>query len=292
MTKLSERAMLSKLRVGMWSGQLVDHSVTEEVSDNHGAELKGAGSYSKQIVARRFLRQVGSKVSVARSNHRTMTLPWDDDGTRILSTAAYLQYAEQMRLQRVMVESAASEFVKAMPEYIAEAKTRLGTMFDKTDYPTAEEVRKKFFIDIEIRAVPEAADFRAQLSDASVKSIVKDIERRSTDRIEQAMNDVYARIADVTSKMVERLRAFKPPQGDDRAENIFKDSLIVNVKVLADLIPMLNITGDKRLIELQGRLTKDLLEYSPEILRVDPKLRAATAEKAEKILRKVTQILG
>lgn len=292
MTKLSERTVLSTLSIGVWSGRAADKQVTEEVSESHQADLKDAGRYSKQLISKKFMSKVGSVASVSRKAHRILTLPWQDDGTRILSTMGYKHYTQQMKIQRQSFNAAVDEFMKHLPEYITEAKPRLGTMFNPDDYPSTEDVKSKFTFDVEIRPVPEASDFRAELGDATVKAIVKDIEARGDARVKAALNDVFERILDSVGKMSERLRAYKPAAGSEPAENSFRDSLIYNVQELADLLPSLNITGDKRVIELQQLLTTQLTSNSPDILRVDEHARKQTADQAEKLLKKVRSYLG
>lgn len=291
MSKLSERAVIAALHIGAWTGSSHDRGITEEVSEKHHADSKDAGRYSKQLISRKFLQHVGRNASTARRTHQLLTLPWDDDGSRILSTVGYNAYTEQMRLKRHAFEASVLEFCASLPSYIQEAKTRLGSMFSPEDYPVADVIQKKFWLDIEIKPVPEAGDFRAELSNQSVAAIVKDIEHRTDARLEAAMNDVFQRIADVTQHMVERLRAYKPVDGG-RAENTFKDSLVYNVQQLAELLPSLNITNDSRLDALQKRLLADLVDNSPEILRDNDKVRQQTADKAEKILAKVKGYLA
>jgi hypothetical protein len=292
MSLLSERAVLAGLHIGNWSGTLHDRDISDETAERHKADARDSGRYTKQLVSKKALHHVGSHISAARRAHRLLTLPWDDLGTRILSNRGYIQYTEQMQLRRHAVEAAAHEFCANYEQYVNEAKTRLGSMFDATDYPSAESIQKRFYVDVEIRPVPEAADFRAQLSDDSVRAIVKDIETRTEARLQAAVNDVFERIADVTGKMVERLRAYKPSEGGGRPENTFKDSLVYNVQELADLIPALNITQDPRLDALQQRLLNELAGQSPDLLRDDDRLRNKTADAAEKILKKVQGFLS
>lgn len=291
MTQLNERAVLSTLHIGAWGGKSVDPEVTEEVEESHKAELRNSGTYSKKLIAPKFLRDVGSKVSVARRTHRILTLPWDDSA-RILSTMGFTHYTEQMRLQRLGMEAAVAAFIAGYPDYIKEAKVRLGTMFDADDYPEQDALRRKFMFDVEIHPVPTAGDFRAELSDASIKAITKDIEARSKDRLQAAMNDVFDRILAATAKMAERLKAFKPPVGEEKAENVFRDSLVWNLSELADLLPSLNVAGDPRLEALQKQIQQNLTQNSPDLLREDEILRAKVAAQAEKLAAKVKKFLG
>src|SRR5262249_52015514 len=153
---------------------------------------------------------------------------------------------------------------------------RLGNMFDPENYASSEGIKEAFYFDVEIKGISEAADFRAKLTDDSVKAIVKDIERRQDERLQSAMNEVYNRVLEVTGHMVERLKNYQPPTGKKKGEKgvNFQDSTVYNIKELADLLPALNLTNDQRLIDLQQRLLDDLVEHSPEILKANPKIRS------------------
>ena len=290
--KLSDRAMLTHLHQGCWSGSKHDKQVTEDTATAHHADTKEAGRYSKQIIPRKYLGKLFSTMRVSRSTHRFLTLPWDDSGTRILTAQGYMHYAEQMRLHRLTVEAATKEFIKNYPDYINGAKVILGKMFNPEDYPQGGELTGKFYIDVEITQIPEAADFRTKLADNTVKAITKDIERRTNARIEAAVQDVFKRVVDVTGKMSAKLKEFDPGDATYKADGLFRDSLVYNVLELADLLPSLNITQDQRLDDLSKQLKDDLVAYSPEILRVDAKKRKETADKAAKLFKKVSQYLA
>lgn len=287
--KLSERAMLASLHTGAWSGNKHDQQVTEETAEAHNADAKESGRWNKQIIARKNLSKVASKLRVARQSHRILTLPWDDMGTRILSAQGYQHYTGVMRTCRLAVDAAAAEFRKEYPNYIKEARATLGSMFNSDDYPSAKALEDKFYIDVEIKPIPEAGDFRTKLADNTLKVITKDIEQRTQSRIKAAVQDVFERVADVTGKMAERLTNYEKAEGQSGA---FRDTLVYNVTELADLLPSLNITDDPRLTDLAKRLKADLTKHSPEVLRSDAKARNETAIKAAKLAKKVGAFLA
>lgn len=289
--KLSERAMLARLSVSSYSGMHLDKIVTEEVNESYKANKKSAGRYNKRLIDSQFLKGVNSAHSNARAVHKTLTLPWEDDGTRILTTAGYMNYTAKMRECRLNVEDEVKQFIVQLPDAIKEAQQRLGTMFSVEDYPDAAELKTKFDFDVEITNLPEAADFRAKLGDDTTKGIIKDIERRVNKRLENAMDDVFNRVKDMVGKMTERLRDYTPAKGDAKAKGVIRDSLVYNINELAQLLPTLNVTNDPRITALQKELVTDLVEHSPEILRADSKVRQTTISKAEKILKKVEAYL-
>jgi hypothetical protein len=286
--KLQDRAMLTSLHLGSWGGQAVDRQVTEETAEAHSADLKDSGRYNKQLISKKALREVLGKVNVCRQTHKLLTLPWDDSA-RILSAQGYMHYTQQMRLNRLAVEAAAKKLGEQFAGHINEAKVRLGSMFNAGDYPDAAEVAKKYYVDVEIKPIPEAGDFRTKLADNTMKAITKDIERRTEERIKNAVKDCFERVAEVTTRMAERLKAYDGAEGQS---GTFRDSLVYNVAQLADLLPSLNINEDKRLDDLAKQLKADLVQHSPEILRADAKVRKATALKAEKLAKKVGAYLA
>jgi len=145
----------------------------------------------------------------------------------------------------------------------------------------------KFDFDVEVKPLPQAQDFRAKLSDESTKAIIKDIERRTNERLENAMKDVFGRVEGLVRHMTEKLKAYVPSKDGNKAEGTIHSSLVYNIDELVNLIPVLNVTDDPRITELAKQLRSDLVEHSPEILRADNKVRAETISKADKILKKV-----
>lgn len=288
--KLSERAMLSSLHISSWAGMAIDREVTDTTNEDYKAG-KDAGRYNKRLVAAKFFSGISTAHSNARKTHRLLTLPWEDDGTRVLAAVGYIHYVKLMKACRLKAEAEVKLFLENSAPYINEAKVRLGDMFSEDDYPDAEALAEKFGFDVEIKPMPEAGDFRAELSDDATKSIIKDIERRSKERLENAMADVFKRIQDMVGKMSERLREYSPSKDGQKAQGIIRDSLVYNIHELAEFLPALNITADPRVDELRQRLLNDLVEHSPEILRADAKVRQATISKADAILKKVNSYL-
>jgi hypothetical protein len=284
--------MIASLHIGGWSGMKFDQDETDDIRARHGIEEnKDAGAFNKRIISLKALHLVNTAASAARRAHRLLTSPWDDNGGRILTNTGYFGYCEEMRLKTHNHKAASEKFVEQYAEHVNEARERLKGMFNPGDYPSAEDVRRRFYIDTEIEPIPDSKDFRVDLSDASVKAIVKDMDRRVDERLKAATNDVFLRVADVTEKMCKKLRAYVPANGAPE-QHKFHDSIVWNIKELADLLPSLNLTGDKRFDQLRDKLLDDLCEHPPIILKSDERLRNQTADKAAKILAKVQGYLA
>ena len=73
---------------------------------------------------------ISNLVSKIRAYHESVTLPWMDDGKRMLPAKLYLEYTQQMRGMRDNFNALVDEFYNNYPTLIKEARLKLGTMYD------------------------------------------------------------------------------------------------------------------------------------------------------------------
>lgn len=289
--KLEERALLVTLTMGQWSASKSDKEVSLEVTQKKKAR-SDSGTFRKQLISRKALKKIGQVRTAARTSHNTLTLPWNDDGSRIITTESYQHYAKVMRDYRIAMQNAVTEFLEGYDDLVKQARQDLGDMFNREDYPDKGTIASKFYFDVEPKPIPVSTDFRAKVSNAEAKAIAKDIEQRTKARLDAAMQDVWSRIATVTEKMITKLEEYTPRVGLHDAEGVFRDSLVENVRDLANLLPSLNITGDPALKKVQKDLLDNLCKFNAEDLRTDAKARSLTAKKAKDIHKKVSAYLA
>lgn len=288
---LSERALLVALHISHWGASKFDREVSEEVSERHKA-VNNAGRYNKFLISKSALKEINSINSRARKVHETLTLPWEDNGTRIITTRGYMNYTEVMNDLILQHNRAVKKFLKDYPEFVEDAKKNLGSLFNSEDYPDVKTVKGKFGIDVEPKQVTDAGDFRAKVSDESAKAIAQDIERRSNERLEKAMSDVWTRITDVLEKLIDRMKAVDEAKPGDKRTGSLRDSVLDNIKDLADLLPSLNINSDPNLDAISKDLMNNIYDvYSSDELRKDSKLRAKVKKDAKSILSKVSDYM-
>jgi len=287
--KLSDRAMLVSLNISGWTARKLDRKITAETNLRHNASAD-AGRYNKALLAKDALAEVTAIASEARTRFYAMTLPWLNDGTAILTVAAYETFTKEFAEKREKYQAAIQRFVAAYPSFVDDAKVRLNGMFNSADYPSADDIADKFKFAIRFAPFPVAQDFRAQVSDAQAQIIREHIESASRDAIKAAMKDVWNRIAELVQRMAEKLKAYDPDLG--KQGGVFRDSLVENVKALVETLPMLNLTGDADLTRMTARLTTELCAYDADSLREDSTLRNDIAAKAESILAEVSDFMA
>ncbi len=282
-TTLAERAMLASLNIRRWAASLTDKRITAEVASNHAVNEKRAGKYRKNAIdvdAPSF-QGVISAASELRNQHYFYTLPWGQDGARILPAAMFDQYSDEMRTLKRTFEHAVKVFVDDYPLLKIAAKRELNGMYNEADYPV--NIAAKFGVDISFMPLPDEQDFRAALSEEAVADIKEGIRAELQKTTELAMREPYERLYSHISRMVERL--------SDR-KGVFRDTLITGLSDLCAVLPALNIAGDPNLDEMRRRAERMIAHVHPQDLREAPALRRDVARQAAEIQQLMAGYMG
>lgn len=291
MSEFSKRAMLCGLHISQFTGRKRDKEITREVNDAHNA-ARDAGNFHKRLLPKAALAKINSAVGAAREEHEKRTLPWADDGLRILTAKGYFDYGRAMSPIKAEFDSAVRDFIAGYDSYVAEARHELNGMFKDSDYPSAAELPSRFSFRWKILPAPDAGDFRVEIGDAEAEAIRADIEARNKEATQDAMRDAWRRVAERVGLMADKLAAYKPAQRKgDKAEGIFRDSLVENVRELVSLLPALNVTNDPRLDDIAARMARELCTVDAEGLRESDSIRAGVAAKAEAIVKDISAYL-
>lgn len=282
---INERAMLIQLTVRAWSGRKHDRTVTAEVAASKHAD-HDVGRYNKRLLPKQALEFMQQAATAARTEHYKRTLPWSDEGPRILSVAGFQDYQQEIIKLKNSFNRAADDFADNYPDFVEQAKNGLGDLYNEADYPDPRTIRQKFAIETSIMPLPDGNDLRVQLPDADIEQLRQDIERDVQAAIFKGQQDVYHRIHDVISHMATKLTEYDPNAPTKKEKKFFRDSLVTNVKELCELIPTLNVTGDSNIDDILKSLN-EIAQNEPQALREDAVLRKDTAKDAQAILNRI-----
>ena len=280
--KINEKAMLVTLIISQWAARHADLKATNEVLQANGARAN-SGRFNKLLVSLYSVKKYQRAVNDARTFHYANTLPWDDEGARILPSENFLAYTKKMRELQSLFQAAVDEFISDYPALIRQARADLGGLFNAADYPSSQVVRDKFQFSTHFSALPDSADFRVNLGDDEVKAIKADIEDRVNNQVKAAVEDLWGRLHRAVNHLADKLRD---------TDSIFRDSLVGNIKELTDVLPRLNITGDANLGQMIYEARAALANLDPSDLRENETDRKAATGKAEDILKKMAGYMG
>jgi hypothetical protein len=287
-SSLSSRAMLCSLSISMWSARKHDPQASEEIAQRHGAQAD-AGRYHKVLLPKEALAEIHKIVSEARQEHYFMTLPWDDNGYRVLPAAAYMEHTEKMRTLSNRFTPAVEALAQQFGQLVEEAKRRLGGLFRPGDYPAPDELRSKFSFETKVMPLPDAGDFRVALGDEEKERIKRQITAAVAASLQVASRELWQRLYEAVSHLAERLQAYKVTE--QGVEHPFRDSVVTNLVKLVEVLPKLNVTGDPELERLAAQVRASLL-VDPQELRKSESVRTETANAATAVAKRMAAYMA
>jgi hypothetical protein len=280
--------MLCSLSISQWSASKHDRQASEEIAAHHGAQ-PDVGRYNKTLIPKEKLAEVRRIAGEARREHYFMTLPWDDNGYRVLPAAVYLEHAEKLHEYSRKFTAAVEVFAAQFDQLVITSRSRLGGLFRPEDYPTSREILDKFGFETKVMPLPDADDFRVSLGDEEKDRVKRLIAASVEASLTVASRELWQRMYEAVSHMAERLSAYKATE--EGIECPFRDSIVTNLVKLVDVMPRLNVTCDPELERLTEQVRASLL-VDPAELRKSEGIRADTAIKASRIVAQMSAYMA
>ena len=279
---ITERAMLAAVHISIWTAIKHDRKISRDVASQHGAH-QGAGRYNKQLLhGADKLDELRTLAGQIRQYFYKITLPWSDEGFRLLPSNFYFDLMSRMREFEASFEQGVDSFLTVYPLYVDQVRPELNGLFRGEDYPSAEKLRSKFGIRLEILPIPSGGDFRVEMSAEEQARVSREIDASVRQSLTRGTEDLWKRLREVLSHMVDRLN-----EPDSR----FHGSLVTNVFDLVELLPRLNVNQDDDLNRFAEQVRQRLCNHSAQDLKKEDALRIATAGEAADIVSRIDNTL-
>lgn len=276
---IARAGVLVDLRIRSYTGRKQDRDTQEEVQHAKGAASRRAASVYKSLFADCAELDAITRIQArARQRHYAMTLPWSDVGSRLLPLAGLKQYKEEIGSYQTQFSEAVTAFLDKYDTLVAAAAFKLGSLFDRSEYPLREHIERRFSMQIEISPLPLAGDFRVDTEQDLQLGLMKEYEERAASLVQAAQRDAWTRLHDALQHLAARLT-----DEDGKRARIF-DTLVTNPLELCGLLSSLNITNDPALEAARVKLEKTMLGTSADELRKSPDERAHVKANVQEIL--------
>ena len=283
---LDKRAMLVSLSISQWTARKFDRKVTNETNQRYAADAD-AGRWTKALVAKEAIAKIAAKSGALRLLFLKYSLPWTDEGSRVITVDVYQQFMKKVREIHGEWEPLVNEFCMNYPTLIEEAKKTLNGMFNPEDYPTPDRIRSKFRFSCRVLPIPTAEDFRVEKGDLSQEDI---------DAIKREVTETSASVVtEATKELWDRLRARVKHAAEtlsDKDANRWHGTLITNMKEDAEIAKKLNIANDPLLNQIAQEVLDQLADLDPDVLKKHPRVRSKAAQDAQAILNKMSAYCG
>ena len=274
---ISSSAMLVELNISIWTGRKLDKQVSAEIDASKGTTTR-AGNYNKKLFADEPTFDAISKFAGnARTYHYHATMPWSDSGLRLLTTAMYFDYQKMISQMEMDFDVLVTEFLNNYQNMVLRAQHKLGAMFNVHDYPDPDTLQDKFRFSVKFAPVPDIGDWRVDIGNEAKQTLEASYQQAYTANLESAYKDVWERTHEALANMSNKLSG--------NQKQIFRDTLVTNVKEMIDLLDKFNITGDTKMKQAKVKIESALLGVTPDALREDDEFRLDTKSKVDELLK-------
>lgn len=286
---IASSAMLVELSVKGWTARKLDKKVSAEVDVSKNT-LTHAGNYNKNLLAGTgFLDTITKYASNARSWHVAQTLPWSDNGLRLLPVTNFMAYKQQLGILESNYMALVGKFLVAYPDLVSAAAFQLGELFNREEYPSADKIATKFNFEYNFMPVPTGGDFRIDINEEAKRDIISSCSGIYEQRLANAMREAWSRLHDCLSRMSERLTVDLVNNEDgscDHKGRVFRDTLVENAVELVELLKHFNLTKDESLEDARRMLGFRMMNIQANDLRENFTLREQVKKDVDSILNK------
>ena len=284
---LSSVAMVVSLGFSAYGASKKDKERSKELTEANGAAKNRARVEKKLIDVKneKSFAALKNHRAAVRAYHNNVTLPWFDDGSRILPVSKLEEYSAFMRQARETDAQLVSDFVKEYPAIVLREQARytaLGGLWNADDYLPASEIRAKFDFRLSIFPLPRSNDFRVQVRSDEIDELRKQYEESFSGLLKKARKEMFERLYETVKTLADNIR---------QPDKVFKQASIDNVTSLCDLLEDLNIEKSSEIEAMRNRI-KSMATVEASKLREDKPFRAEVSKEADKILEDLAGYLA
>lgn len=304
---IATAATLGTLNISVWEARKQDRKTADEVTQAKGARSKKAATVHKHLFSEcPALEAIKSLRGEARQWFNRVTLPWDDNGRRIIPTLCYLDVTDEARRYEQRFDALVRVFLNTYSTEISKQAFEMGALFDRAEYPPEDLVAAKFRFGFCVEPVPQSGDFRVDIAAEAEAEMKAQYDRVLAERVAAATGDAWLRVKEQVEWVHERMTAVLEYNPDDVEEtptyddegNVVKldikkkrrpklyDSMLDQGLGLCDLLTKLNVTNDPRLEEARQDLERALTRIDMDSLKESPELQQSTRTAMQNILDK------
>jgi hypothetical protein len=282
---IASSAMLCELSISVWTGRKLDKKASAEVTAANAAARGVANVHKKLMGNCQELQAIQKLANSTRNLHYSMTMPWSDMGLRLIPTAQYFKYENIMTGLQNEFDQLHDVFCDAYDWEITQAQAKLGFMFNQAEYPTVDNIRRKFKFRLATMPVPLSGDWRLDIGNEAMEEVRTQYEGYIVTQVQTAMDDLWRRLFQPLDNMSKRL-----DYASKEDKKIFKDSLVGNVLDMVELLKTCNITGDIQMEAARTKLEDALRGVTADGLREDAYLRSETKRTVDEVIRSLPSL--
>lgn len=282
---LHDKALIVTLNIGMPPQSKTLKEESDKIVERNNADPSQAKVVMK-LFARQDLRGLQKIATEARNWFKERTLPYGR-AQGLIPTTKYFAFMQDLGVYRLRFNEMKKEMLDNIETLLANAQIASGSLFDRNNYPSLAELDDHIYFAIEVNPVPSSNDYDklADLTPEELEILKNEAVTTAQSRMQTAIADLFQRLAKSLKHAATRLT-----DDDDGSPKIFRDSLVGNIMKAVDAAETLNIDNNDDVKKFSDAV-KDLFDgISADDLRRDGKLRSETANKADELANKLSEM--
>lgn len=281
-----ETAMLADVTISVWGAEKSDPKIITKAKEDAGA-VGNVGRAVKNLLAGADAEYKAVKAAYAavRAQHYELTLPWVSDphaerlrGPRLLPVALWDRYIEAMQAKKRVATQALDAFIHVYPQRIAEAQENLAGLADPNDYPDVDAVRGVFRLSFDFEPIPSTINFQG-LPQATIEALEAQMHKRQQTMLDGAMRAMWAEVRDRMNRLCQITGTGEPRR--------LRESLVVSVTELTELMPGWNVAQDERADEIVSAIGAVVGDRTAAQIRETEGAMQEIAARAQGVLDKL-----
>jgi len=283
---LASSAVLVSVDISVWSATKQDRGISDEVTTAKNAD-KSAGRYVKNLLANhpKHKAVVNYRQTIYNWLQRR-TYKWNQS-QNLLPSVDVPKFKQEYHEHEIAFHGLVDSLTSDYDSIVSDMAFKQGTMFNRDDYPTKEQVHAKFSLNLYVSEVP-MNDFRC--------GIANDIADDLFNTYKQQAHGIIESIAQEQSeRMVEVMESISHCCGVDESEvngevrtkrRKIYDTTIQKALEMCESFKRFNLNNDSGLEEARASLEKVLRGVKAEDIRDSDAVRHHVKEGIDDILSK------
>jgi hypothetical protein len=282
---LSSSAQLVTVEVNVWTATKQDKQISNEVTSAKNASTD-AGKFTKNLLS-------NSPDHKALLNYRQTVYNWlqrctfDWAGSvRLLPTFSIEKFMKEWASHEVEFNKLLDNFISKYPTIVSDAAFKQGDMFNRSEYPEPEDIRRRFRLKLFVTKVPEN-DFR---SGGIATAIADDLEQHYNNQIEEIVNksmeEASERLIEIASRISNACTEVTPDDDGKVKRKKVYETTISQARDICETLKHFNLTNNQQLESARAQLEEALSGVTLEDLRESSYVRSTVKDSVDDMLNK------
>jgi len=243
----------------------------------------GAVTTTKTLIDRKSIAKI-TKIESDWSNfHKKNTIPYRraKAGCALIMVENLTNYQTEYRKSFRDWEFEVNAFCDNYDNVISDSKARQGSNFKMSELPqNKHEMRDRFkFHMVQPYALEDPNDLAFALSDREVDEVRKVVSDEIMTSIKESLRFAFETMTD----LIDSVDAYDP-LGEVNEKHGYHEARFTNLKEAADLLDVVNFTGDEGIKEIQTRMRDFVSGHTAVSTKEDGKVRRELVKEGNKIL--------